>query len=135
MKASPIELAWSIIAGIGVLLSLWMIADAWLDYRSVVRGIRGGYARARGARWWIAVGALGGNAMLVLVWLGFLAIGVLAMQYPPPPREPDQQVSNQWAGWVLIGMEALLAATQVWARLVRLQVAGRPHLPGQGPSS
>ncbi len=129
MRASPLELSWTIIAVVGVLVTVWMIIDAYLDYRVVVRAIRGGYARARGARWWIAVGALVANAMTVLVWVGFLVVGLIAMQFPPPPPNVEQAGSNAAAGWVLIGMEALLAATQVWARFVRIQVAGRPHLP------
>lgn len=132
MKASPIELAWSLIALGGVMVTGWMILDAYMDYRAVVRGIRGGYARARGARWWIAVGSFVGNSMTLLVWVGFLAIGLIAMQYPPPPREPDQQVSNMWAGWLLIGMEGLLAAAQLWARIVRIKAVGNPHTPRAG---
>lgn len=132
-NASPLELSWSAIAAVGVLLTGWMIFDAYLDYRAVKQAVQGGYARSRGARWWIAVGALVGNSMTVFVWAGFLLVGLIAMQYPPPPPSPDQTVSNMWAGWVLIGMEALLAAIQVWSRFVRLQVAGRPHTPGTSP--
>ncbi len=131
MRASPLEISWTIIAAVGVLVTAWMIVDAYLDYRVVVRAIRGGYALARGARWWIAVGALVANAMTVLVWAGFLVVGLIAMQFPPPPPNAAQTTSNVAAGWVLIGMEALLASTQVWARFVRIQVAGRPHLPTQ----
>jgi hypothetical protein len=129
VKASPLELTWSIIALIGVILTGWMILDSWLDFRAVQRAIRGGYAKARGARWWIATGALIGNSLTAFVWAGFLLVGLIAMQYPPPPPNTDQTVSNMAAGWVLIGMEAVLAATQVWMRYVRVKVAGRPHLP------
>jgi hypothetical protein len=104
VKASPLELTWSIIALIGVILTGWMILDSWLDFRAVQRAIRGGYAKARGARWWIATGALIGNSLTAFVWAGFLLVG-------------------------LIAMEAVLAATQVWMRYVRVKVAGRPHLP------
>lgn len=131
MKAAPIEIAWSVIAGIGMLITGWMILDSWLDYRAVRRGIRGGYARARGARWWIALGALVGNGMYLFVWAGFVGIGLIAMQYPPPPRLPDQEVSTMWSGWMLIAMEGLLALAQVWARFVRGRVVGNPHTPTQ----
>lgn len=131
MKASPIEITWTIIAAVGVLLTGWMILDAWLDFRAVKSAIRGGFARAYGARWWIALGSLVGNGLTLFVWAGFLLVGVIAMQFPPPPPSPNQAASNMWAGWVLIGMEALLAAIQVWSRVVRQKVVGRPHLPPQ----
>lgn len=121
-SASPIEIAWSVIAVVGVLFTAWMIADGWLDYRAVRAGIQGGYARARGARWWIAIGALGDAGVTAFVWLGFLVVGLMAIF----------DVWLAWAGWVLIAMEGLLAARQVWSRFVRVQVAGRPHRPGQG---
>jgi hypothetical protein len=127
--ASPLEVSWSVIAAVGLLVTVWMILDAWLDYRAVVRAIREGYAVTRGARWWLAVGALVGNGLTACVWAGFVAVGLIAMQFPPPPPNVEQSGSNMVAGWVLIGMEALLASTQVWMRYVRLQVTGHPHLP------
>lgn len=132
MKASPLEIAWSAIAGVGMLLTAWMIFDAALDYRAVMRGVRGGYAKARGARWWIALGALVGNGMLVLVWAGFLVVGMVAMSSPPPPATAEQTAVAAIAGWALIAMEGLLAATQVWSRVVRVKSIGRPHLPPTG---
>jgi len=112
-----------------MLLTAWMISDAWMDYRAVMLGIRGGYAKARGARWWIALGALVGNGMLVLVWAGFVVVGVAAMNAPPPPVTTEQASISAIAGWTLIAMEALLTSTQIWARIVRLKSIGRPHLP------
>lgn len=122
MRASPIELAWSIIAAVGGLLTAWMILDAYLDYRAVAAGVRGGYAKARGARWWSAVGAIGANGLDGFVWAGFLAVGLMAIF----------DIWPAWAGWVLIAMEAVLAARQLWARFARLQTVGRPHLPPAG---
>lgn len=128
-NASPIELAWSAVAVVGVLLSLWMIADAWLDLQVVRRAILGGYARSRGARWWIAVGALVGNVLTAFVWLGFLLVGLIAMQHPAATPVAERPQINVAAGWVLLAMEALLAAIQVWSRIVREYVVGRPHIP------
>lgn len=129
MKASPLEISWSAVAAVGVVFTFWMILDAWLDYRAVTRAVRGGYAKARGARWWIAVGSLVGNSLTAFVWLGFLLVGLIAMQFPSPPPPPDQPPVNVAAGWILIGMEAVLASIQVWGRFVRGRVAGRPHVP------
>ena len=134
-SVSWLEVTWSVIAAVGVLLTAWMILDAYLDYRAVSKAVRGGYAITRGARWWIAVGALGANGLTLLVWAGFLVVGLIAMQYPPPPRTSDQSTVNAAAGWVLIAMEGLLAAIQVWSRVVRHHVAGRPHLPAQAVRS
>lgn len=130
--ASALEITWSAVALVGVLFSVWMIVDAYWDLWVVEQAIRGGYAKARGARWWIAIGALVGNGMTAFVWAGFLLVGLIAMQYAPPPPNPEQAVSNMWAGWVLIGMEALLASIQIWTRFVRLRVVGRPHTPQTG---
>lgn len=127
--ATPLEMTWTLVALVGVLLSAWMILDATLDYRAVRVAIRDGYARAQGARWWIAVGALVGNGLTLLVWVGFFIVGLIAMQYPPPPRTTPQEATNTIAGWVLIGMEVLLASAQIWTRFVRLRVTGNPHVP------
>jgi hypothetical protein len=126
-SASPIEITWTAVALCGVLLTVWMIVDVYLDYRFVRRGIRAGIAVAYGPRWWIAVGALVGNGLTLLVWLGFLVVGLLAMQFPPPPPNTEQGVVSMVIGWVLIAMEALLASVQVWSRIVRLKVAASQH--------
>jgi hypothetical protein len=127
-SASSIEVTWTAVALLGVLMTAWMIADAHLDYRAVRRGIRAGIAVAYGPRWWIAVGALVGNGLTLLVWLGFLVVGLLAMQFPPPPPNTEQNVVSMVIGWVLIAMEALLASVQVWSRIVRLKVIGLRHI-------
>lgn len=126
MTASPLEIAWSAIAAIGLGITAWMLIDGWLDFRAVGQAILGGFARRRGARWWLAVGAVTGNAITLFVWAGFLFVGLIAMNTPPPPPPQEQSIA---AGWTLIAMEALLAGTQIWARFVRQRVAGRRHSP------
>lgn len=135
MSVSWLELSWSLVALTGAGMSLWMLLDAYYDYRTILVGIRQGYAKARGARWWIAVGSLGDNGLLLVIWLGFLLVGVIAMQYPPPPRDPAQSSSAASAGWVLIAMEAALAACQFWRRFIRVRVTGKPHVPVKGRNS
>lgn len=122
--ASPLELSWTTVAGIGLLFSAWLAAAGWLDLSAVRQAIEAVPPRARawGPRWWVALSAVVANGALCLVWAGFIAIGLIAMQFPPPPPTAQQQVSNQWAGWVLIAMELILAAVQAWHVYVRGRV-------------
>lgn len=120
-SASPLEISWSVIAGVGLMFSLWLAVGGWLDLSVVLDAIKDVPPRARiyGPRWWVGLSSVVANGMLCLVWLGFIAIGLIAMQFPPPPPSPDQQVSNMWAGWVLIAMEGILAGVQAWHLFVR----------------
>lgn len=129
LNASPVEQTWTAIAGIGLLFTLWMILDSYLDYRVVKKAIVLGHAVIYGPRWWLSCGAIVGGVLMAFVWLGFVGVGFLAMQFPPPVPTPDQTVSNQWVGWILIGMEGILALIQVWTRIVRVQVLRHPLLP------
>jgi Na+/proline symporter len=125
MTASPLEQVWTAIAVAGFVFSAWLAADGWIDLSAVRAGVRARPPRARiwGPRWWIALSSIVANGLLCLVWLGFGLIGVVAMGYPPPTPSPDQHVSNMWVGWVLIGMEALLALVQGWHLFVRGRVS------------
>lgn len=122
--ASPLEITWTSIAAIGLLFSLWLALSGWYDLAAVRAAIRAVPPRARtwGPRWWVGLSAVVANGLLCFMWIGFAAIGLIAMQFPPPPPNPDQQVSNMWAGWVLIVMEALLAGVQAWHLFVRGRV-------------
>lgn len=121
---SPLELTWTAIAVVGLVFSGCLAVAGWLDLSAVRAAIRGVPPRARiwGPRWWVALSAVVANAALCLVWLGFILIGLIAMQFPPPPPTTEQAVSNMWAGWVLIGMEGLLAGVQAWHLFVRGRV-------------
>ncbi|HEX5164230.1 MAG TPA: hypothetical protein VFV93_02440 [Thermomicrobiales bacterium] len=122
--ASPLEISWTVIAAAGLLFSVWLMAAGWMDLEAVQQGIRAVPPRARiwGPRWWVALSAVVANASLCLVWLGFILIGLIAMRFPPPPPTTEQAISNMWVGWVLIGMEALLATVQGWQLFVRERV-------------
>lgn len=122
--ASPLEITWTAVAVAGLLFSGWLVAGGWLDLAAVRAAILKVPPRARawGPRWWLALSAVVANGVLCLVWCGFAAIGLIAMQFPPPPPNADQQVSNVWAGWVLIAMEVLLVAVQAWHLFVRGRV-------------
>lgn len=131
--ASPLELAWAGIAAIGLLFSGWLAFVGWLDFSAVRAAIKAVPPRARpwGPRWYVALSAVVANVALCLVWGGFIFIGVVAMQFPPPPPTTDQAVSNMWVGWVLIAMEGLLAMVQGWHLFVRgrVQAAIVPEHP------
>jgi hypothetical protein len=124
VNASPLEVTWTSIAGLGLLFSIWLVGGGWFDLAAVTAAIKDVPPRARawGPRWWVALSAVVANGLLCLVWLGFIAIGLIAMQFPPPPPSAEQAVSNQWAGWVLIAMEGLLAGVQAWHLFVRDRV-------------
>lgn len=121
---SPLEASWTIVACIGLLFSVVLAVQGWLDFRFVERAISRipPLARRWGPRWWVALSALVANTALCLVWGGFAFIGWVAMQFPPPPPTAQQAVSNQWAGWALLTMEAVLAAVQAWHLFVRGRV-------------
>jgi hypothetical protein len=122
--ASALELSWTAIAVGGFLFSVWLVGGGWLDLQAVQAAIDAHPPRARrwGPRWWVAMSAVVANVALCLVWIGFVLIGAIAMRYPPPPPTAQQTVSTQWVGWVLIAMEALLAAVQAWHLFVRGRV-------------
>ena len=130
--ASPLELTWSVVAVLGLLFSLGLAYDGWIDYRAVMAAIRDVPPRARawGPRWWVAVSSFVANSCLSLVYLGFIVIGFIAMQFPPPPPTTEQAISNMWAGWVLIAMEVLLASVQAWHLFVRFKIN---HTGATGP--
>ena len=119
MSASWVELSWTGIAVVGTAMTVWMLHDVLGDYLAVREGVRRGYAIARGARWWSAVGAMGGYALDGVVWMGFLLVGLMAIF----------ETWIQWAGWILILMEVVLAGSQIWRRIARTKMLGRPHFP------
>lgn len=123
-NSSYIERTWTAIAAYGLMFSAWLTASGWLDLDAVLEASRALPPRARawGPRWWVGLSSVVANGLLCLVWAGFMTIGLIAMQFPPPPPNPDQQVSNMWAGWVLIAMEAILAGVQAWHLFVRGRV-------------
>jgi Na+/proline symporter len=121
VKASPLEWAWTLVAAAGLCFSIWLAVSGYLDLRAVVDASQENPPRARiwGPRYWVALSSWCANGTLCVIWVGFILIGAVAMQYPPPPPTVDQTVSNQWVGWVLILMELLLAGVQGWHLFVR----------------
>ncbi len=124
VTASPLEISWTVIAGVGLLFSGWLAVAGWFDLTVVRAAVAERPPRARtwGPRWWVALSAVVANGALCLIWFGFLVIGLLAMRFPPPPPTTEQAASNVVVGWVLIAMEFLLVAVQAWHLYVRGKV-------------
>lgn len=119
--ATPLELSWTVGAVIGFLFSAWLAFGGWLDLRSVQAGINDVPPRAVawGPRWWNSLDKLVGNTLFFYPWLVFFVVGLIAMSYPPPPPNPDQHVSSQWVGWLLLSGEVMIAVIQVWHTYAR----------------
>lgn len=123
-QASALEVSWTSLAALGLVFSAWLALNGWSDFAAVRASIREIPPRARswGPRWWVALSAVVANALLCLVWVGFILIGVIAMHWPPPPPSVEQQTFNIRVGWLFIAMEAILAFVQGWHLYVRGQV-------------
>lgn len=129
------ELAWTIPAvlalGATILMIRWVYrAFSALQASIVLSPLR--YRRG-GPRWNFLLLLLGVLVCFGVGWLGFIAIGLLAMMTPPPVREINQEASF-WFAWMLIGMEMLhaLALGLLWVALRSLAGASiipRPGIP------
>lgn len=115
-SASFLEISWTVIGLVGMAFTVWLIISSFRDRRAVQREIDADPPRARawGPRWWVAVRGAGMWLLIAYIWLVFVGVGAIAMRYPPPPPTPDQHVSSQWFGWLLISAELVLALFQVW---------------------
>jgi hypothetical protein len=123
-SASPLEISWTLIGGVGALFTVWLIVGGVLDRRAVQEEIDADPPRARawGPRWWVATRDTGLWLLIAYIWLVFVGVGVIAMRYPPPPPNPDQHVSSQWFGWLLISAEFVLALCQGWYLFCRNRI-------------
>lgn len=129
-NASEQELWWSIPAALAFLVTLFMAGWAWRSFAVIRAGVRNEPARYRawGPRWNFSLLLLAALLCFGLGWLGYLAVGVLAM-LTPPPVSPTNQTAAAWLAWLLIGMEVTHALAQglLWAALRAL--AGEPIVP------
>lgn len=122
--ASLLELSWTLIGVIGAVFTVILSIGSVLDRREVQRQIDAHPPRAVawGPRWWVAVRDTGMWLLIAYIWLVFIVVGVLAMRYPAPPPNPDQHVSSQWFGWLLISAEFALALFQGWYLFCRTRI-------------
>jgi hypothetical protein len=86
-NASVLETAWTAVAVAGTGVAVAFLVVIWLSYRAVMSWIRQGLAVAWGPRHLFVVSFLVGIGLLLLVWLGFDALGANAMLNPPPLEE------------------------------------------------
>jgi hypothetical protein len=120
-NASAVELAWSVVALLGVLLSGWACQDDHASFEAVRLAVRLKRAVTWGPRWWMALAFLVSDLLFALVWIGFGSIGVVAMALPEA-ISPERREANEMIGYVLLGLEGVLALIQVWWRVVRLKL-------------
>lgn len=126
------ELWWSIPAALAFAATLIMGGWAWRSFAAIRSGVRRspGRYRAWGPRWNFSLLLLLAIVCFGIGWLGYCAVGVLAMLTPPPVSDANRAAS-EWFAWLLIGMEITHACAQglLWAALRSL--AGEPIAPGR----
>ena len=118
---SPQEVIWTLIAVIALGFTLWIIVDNAQNYRAVMAAVRRGNAVVRGPRWWVALASLVSSVAMLIVWGGFIGVGIVAMTTPPPATTTNQVASNI-IGWILVGIEVVLAGIQVWQVYARTKI-------------
>lgn len=120
---NSVVLGWAGVAAVGVLLSFWAVCDGWSAFASVRLAVKLKRAVAWGPRWWMALAFLVSDALFLGAWLAIATVGAIALTLPPPVSSQRQETS-EIIGYVLLGMEADLAAIQIWWRVVRLKLRG-----------
>lgn len=132
-NSSPIELWWSGFAVLGCIASLLLTGWAISSLRIVASNVERGRARVWGPGWNLAFGLLVAMIFFTIAWVGYLAIGVLALSVPPPPTQAGREASNI-LGYILIGMEAAHACAMV-ALYVCFSSLTRVKIPSLHPAS
>lgn len=123
-SASSLEITWTTIGIVFAFVTVLLIVFGIKDRRTVQKEIDAHPPRAKawGPRWWVAVRDTGMWILIEYIWLVFAGVGLIAMRYPPPPPNPDQHVSSQWFGWLLISAECVLALFQAWYLFCRNRI-------------
>lgn len=127
---SVLEVWWTVPAALAFLGTLAMSAWAWDSFAAIRAKITAAPDRYRswGPRWKFSLFLLGSMVCFAVGWLGYGAVGVLAMLTPPPQAEVNRTAS-EWFAWLLICMEIAHAVAQglLWAALRSL--AAEPLIP------
>lgn len=127
-SASGLELTWTAIAMIGLLVNVVLLDQITRSYMAVSEWIRRGWAVRWGPRHKFVVGFLLGASLLFAVWLGFCALGANAI-YNPPPTTPDRAEASERGGLILVFLEGVMLLFQgvlTWAWIA----VGKPTIPG-----
>lgn len=134
---SALEITWSTIALLGTVTAATLLVNVWLSYRTVLSWIDEDRAVRWGPRHRFALGFLIGGLLLLVVWLGFVALGANALLSPPAP-DPVRQASADRGGWILTCLATVLLAFQavlVWAWLSLARPSLGPALLGTASPS
>jgi hypothetical protein len=114
------ELAWTIPAIVAFLAAMILLKRLVAARRALLYGIRlhPDLYRVGGPRWRFLTLMIWTVVAFGVGWLGFVAIGFVAMDTPPPIRPENQEAVDIFA-WVLIGMEIAhaTAMTLLWIAL------------------
>ena len=122
--ASPVEIAWTAVAIVGLLTTANLANRSYRYWRAVQASRQVGYGgyRVRTARNRIVNDCLG-----IAYWIGFIVIGVLAMLTPPPVREANQH-SAVIEGNILVAIEIILLVRALMNEVDRRAVDRRLEL-------
>jgi hypothetical protein len=106
-NGSPLEFSWTGIAILGFVLSCVFVAFIYRSTRAVDVWIEDERAVRWGPRHRFVLAFLGAVGILILIWVGFIALGVNAILNPPPAEEIRAAASER-AGWILVVLEILI---------------------------
>lgn len=112
-----IELVWTVPALIGLLVTAWMVADIWGDWRYIERLHWNGLARFQVKRWLHSeIVVLAINALLALT-------GLVALTQPQPATSasPPSTVTLVIVG-ALVSVPALLMVRSIGDRYARHRI-------------
>jgi hypothetical protein len=130
-NASAQEIAWSVPAALAFCVTLVMIVWAVRAFAAIRKGVREApeVYRSWGPRWNFSLLLIGAMVFFGIGWLGYVAVGMVAMLVPPPISDVSREASTA-LGWLLIGMETAHALAQalLWAALSAL-AGGTPAVP------
>ena len=136
-NASALEAVWTALACGGLAFALWLFGMIWRSYRAVCAWIEQERAVKWGPRHKFVLGFLVGIGVLMLVWAGFVVLGVNALENAPPTT-PGRAAASERAGWILVGLEVALLLAQVALLYAWIAVGGpslQPHpVPKVRPS-
>jgi hypothetical protein len=122
--ATGLEVAWSVIAALGLLFTLWTVGDNVQNFRQIRRAIKLGRAVYGGPRWWIAVGSLGSSGITTAIWICMLLAGVIAMTVGPGSPESTRVWTGYAVSGFLVAAVVLMLVVQVWQLIARWKVRG-----------